>query len=126
MKPGSVNSLLISSDGVEEKRSMIANGAFLKGSAIFIALSILSCCGNSHGTTYGATATGTIQKQEGSSYMYGTHILLDDAGKTLYALKSDTINLDNYNNQKVTVKGDLVEGYPVDGGPDYLNVKSVE
>ncbi len=58
--------------------------------------------------------------------MYGTHILLDDSGKTLYALKSDTINLDNFNNKKATVKGDLVEGYPVDGGPDYLNVKSVE
>ena len=40
--------------------------------------------------------------------------------------QSDTINLDDYVDKKVTVKGDLVKGYPVDGGPDYLNVKSIQ
>jgi len=73
------------------------------------------------------TAVGTIQKIGITTYMYGTHVLKDDNGKTLYALKSDTINLDDYVNIKnVTVKGSLISGYPVDNGPDYLKVTAVE
>jgi hypothetical protein len=71
-------------------------------------------------------ATGTIQKQGITSYMYGTHVLLDDNGRTLYALRSDTMDLNNYINRKVTVRGYLVKGYPIDSGPDYLNVKFIE
>jgi hypothetical protein len=58
--------------------------------------------------------------------MYGTHVLKDDNEKTLYALKSDNIKLDVFVDLYVTVKGDLISGYPVDGGPDYLNVKAIE
>lgn len=57
--------------------------------------------------------------------MYGTHILVNDTGKTLYALKSANINLDKYIDKKVTVNGDLIAGYPVEGGPDYLNVQAI-
>lgn len=70
-------------------------------------------------------SNGIIKKQGETGYMYGTHVLKDDNGKTLYALKSNIINLDVYIDRKVTVKGDLVDGYTVDGGPDYLNVKSI-
>ena len=77
--------------------------------------------------SYGVTAIGTIQKTGITTYMYGTHVLKDDSGKTLYALKSDAINLDDYVDKgTVTVQGDLIPGYPVDGGPDYLDVKKVE
>ena len=73
------------------------------------------------------TATGTVQRSGFTTYMYGTHVLKDDNDKTLYALKSDTINLDDYVNIKnITVKGSLIRGYPVDGGPDYLMVIEVE
>jgi hypothetical protein len=75
---------------------------------------------------YGVSAVGIIKKQGATTYMYGTHILLNDNGQTLYALKSNTINLDNYIDKRVAVKGDLISGYPVDGGPDYLDVKLVE
>lgn len=71
-------------------------------------------------------ASGTIKKQGMTTYMYGTHVLLDDKGKTLYALRSDSVDLDRYIGRKVTVKGSLVKGYPVDFGPDYLDVKSME
>lgn len=57
--------------------------------------------------------------------MYGTHVLTDDKGKTLYALRS-RIDLDKYISRKVIVKGYLVTGYPTDSGPDYLNVRSVK
>jgi len=77
--------------------------------------------------SYRITATGTIQKAGITIYMYGTHVLKDDNGKTLYALKSDTIDLDDYADiGTVTVKGDLISGYPVDTGPEYLNVKKVD
>ncbi len=70
-------------------------------------------------------AVGIIKKQGITSYMYGTHVLIDAKGHTLYALKSG-IDLDKYENKKVTIKGDLIKGYPADNGPGYLNVRSVE
>jgi hypothetical protein len=72
------------------------------------------------------TATGFIIKQGITTYMYGTHVLLDDNGRTLYALRSDNIDLSNYINRKVTIRGYLVNGYPIDAGPNYLNVKFIE
>jgi hypothetical protein len=72
------------------------------------------------------TATGFLKKRGITTYMFGTHVLLDDNGRTLYALKSDTIDLNKYINRTVTVRGYLVVGYPIDSGPNYLNVKSIE
>jgi hypothetical protein len=74
----------------------------------------------------GVVAVGTIKKQGITIYMYGTHILMNDEGRTLYALRSKIIKLDEYIGKKVMVKGSLIEGYPVDFGPDYLDVNSVD
>ncbi|PLW92203.1 MAG: hypothetical protein C0592_11985 [Marinilabiliales bacterium] len=63
--------------------------------------------------------SGTLQQQGITTYQYGTHIC---GG---YALRSNTIDLDLYVGQYVTVKGEKVPGYPVDGGPDYLEVEEV-
>jgi hypothetical protein len=71
------------------------------------------------------TAEGTIKEQGFTSYMYGTHVLVDSNRKTLYALRSESIDLDLYVGKKVTVTGVPVAGYPVDNGPVYLNVSSV-
>lgn len=67
--------------------------------------------------------TGTIQQQGITSYQYGTHTLTND--DTFYALKSETVNLDNYIDKEVTIVAKKIEGYPVDGGPDYLLVLEV-
>lgn len=75
---------------------------------------------------YEVIATGTIELQGATVYMYGTHALIGDTGNLMYALKSEIMNLDNYIGMTVTVKGDLVNGYPADGGPDLLNVMSIE
>jgi hypothetical protein len=72
------------------------------------------------------TASGTIKERGVTTYMYGTHVLLDDNGRTLYALSSKNIDLGKYIGRKVTVKGYLVKGYPVDSGPDFLTVKFIE
>ena len=71
------------------------------------------------------TASGTVRRRGFTSYMYGTHLLVDRRGHTLYALKSDSIRLDRYIGKEVTVSGKLVEGYPLEGGPPFLNVVSV-
>ncbi len=71
------------------------------------------------------TSIGIIKKQGMTSYMYGTHVLVNENGRTLYALKSDRIGLDSYVGKKVAVSGELIPGYPVENGPNYLNVGSV-
>lgn len=64
--------------------------------------------------------TGIIQPQEITYYQYGTHTIQG------YALRSSTLNLDDYVGQQVTVVGYTIEGYPVEGGPDYLEVIAVK
>ena len=70
-------------------------------------------------------STGIIHKTGLTSYQYGTQTLNDSNGKLLYALISSTIDLDNYENKDVIISGNFVKGYPVDGGPKYLNVTIV-
>ena len=69
-------------------------------------------------------ATGIIEQQGMTSYQYGTHTLTGD--ETFYALKSDAVDLDLYLGEEVTVTGEKVEGYPLEGGPVFLNVLEVE
>ncbi len=71
------------------------------------------------------TAVGTIKERGITSYMYGTHVLVNENGRALYALKSDRIDLDTYVGRRVTVCGELIDGYPVDNGPGYLDVSSL-
>lgn len=71
------------------------------------------------------TAVGILQKQEITTYQYGTHILVDN-NKTLYALKSSTVVLDKYIAKKVKIHGSIIQGYPVDSGPDYFDVRRVD
>jgi len=63
-------------------------------------------------------AKGTITRPEMTTYMYGTHALVEAGSKrTSYALSSKTIDLDRYVGRYVHVSGSQVPGYPVDGGP---------
>ena len=47
-------------------------------------------------------------------------------GDIFYALRSSSVNLDDFLNKEVVVRGSFVEGYPVDGGPEYIDVKEIE
>lgn len=76
--------------------------------------------------TTSITAVGTLRKQGATPYQYGTHVLKDDAGNTLYALRSSSVLLNDYVDTKVIVKGDPVLGYPLDSGPDYIDVRLIE
>ena len=63
---------------------------------------------------------GTIQEQGITTYQYGTHTISG------YALRSNSVTLDDYINQYVTVVGHKINGYPVDGGPDYIEVDEIK
>lgn len=73
-------------------------------------------------------AQGTIQHQGITTYMYGSHILVDHSGKTLYALRSSTLDLNSYIGKYVEVSGTDVFGiHPrPDGGPPLLDVNGVQ
>lgn len=71
------------------------------------------------------TVVGILKKRGTTTYQYGTHILVDK-NKTLYAFKSSTITLNKYIGKQVKIHGSLIQGYPVDGGPVYLDVKRVD
>lgn len=68
--------------------------------------------------------TGLLQEQGITSYQYGTHTL--ETRDSLYALKSESIMLDDYIGKTITVEAEPIKGYPVDGGPEYLNVLKVK
>jgi len=76
--------------------------------------------------TLGATslimATGLLKESGVTTYQYGQYILTVSDTKTSYALKSSALNLKAYVNKIVTVEGVSVRGYPIDGGPVYLDV----
>ena len=71
-------------------------------------------------------AEGVIQKPQFTKWQYGTHTLTDGGDKVIYALQSNTVNLDRSIDQQVVVYGVLVSGFPVDGGPDLLEVSRVQ
>jgi hypothetical protein len=108
---------------------MCANRIYLKVLAIILTMVIVlpfASFGANASKPGEITSSGIIKKQGITTYMYGTHVLLDENGRTLYALRSDNIDLNKYINRKVTVKDYLVNGYPIDFGPNYLNVKFIE
>lgn len=70
------------------------------------------------------TVQGEIERTEMTSYQYGTHTIT--SGETFYALKSEKLDLTPYEGKTVTITAEKIEGYPVDGGPEYLNVLKVK
>lgn len=75
-------------------------------------------------------ATGVLERQGITSYMYGTHTITDVSSGNRYALRSeDEELLDSHAGDRVTVRGTLVPGYEngqIEGGPPLLKVTRVE
>jgi hypothetical protein len=114
--------------------------AFFLLVAFFTLLGFLSCstpkaAPESNPDTAPATdavrvATGVLERQGFTSYMYGTHTITDASSGIRYALRSeDEELLDSHAGQIVTVHGTLVPGYEngqIEGGPPLLEVTRVE
>jgi hypothetical protein len=75
-------------------------------------------------------ATGVLEREGITSYMYGTHTITDVSLGIRYALRSENEELlDSYVGQRVTVHGMLVPGYEdgqLAGGPPLLEITRVE
>jgi hypothetical protein len=69
------------------------------------------------------TATGELIRLAVTTFMYGTHGLLSD-GDLSYALKSSTIDLNQFVGRQATVQGSLVHS-GIDGGPPLIDVLDV-
>lgn len=77
---------------------------------------------------------GVLQKQGMTSYQYGTHILngmalsgKPDQPETTFALRAGKkINLNKYAGKKVIITGKKVEGYPLELGPELIEVSAIE
>lgn len=91
--------------------------------AAFFLLFVSATCntGRSNGSTM--KFTGEIEAIGMSSWQYGTHTLTNE--NTFYALKSEKIDLSKYEGKTVTVSAVKIEGYPLEGGPEFLNVVQV-
>jgi hypothetical protein len=97
---------------------------YLKILFAFIILLTLSCDKDTESGSI--KAIGVVKASGASTFQYGTHILTDNSGNMLYALRSKSVNLDNHIDKNVEIKGHKVKGYPVDGGPEYLEVTKVK
>jgi len=91
-------------------------------SLLFLLL-IQSACGSVN-TDDEQQYSGILKPAGITSYQYGTHRL--ETNDTFYALKSDQIDLKDYEDEKVNITASEIQGYPVDGGPIYLDVKKVD
>ncbi len=75
------------------------------------------------------SVTGVIEKPDATTYMYGSHAITDESTGEQYALESESVDLDAYVGERVTVSGAPVPGYEngqVEGGPPLLEVSRVE
>jgi len=93
---------------------------------ILIGIIVLGGCTSNKIKDEGIKREGILTTVQMSTWMYGTHVLSDDTGTPLTALSGQEIDLNEYEGKKVEVRGTLKDGYPVDSGPEYLEVKSVE
>jgi|TARA_R100000935_G_scaffold26603_1_gene46542 hypothetical protein len=71
-----------------------------------------------------STYEGVLKVQGITTYQYGTHTLTNE--NDVYALTSDTIILDDFDSEYVEITAKRVDGYPVENGPIYLNVKTIK
>lgn len=64
--------------------------------------------------------TDVLSKMGMTTFQYGTHMI----GK--YAVRSSKADLKKYEGKKVTILGKKVSGYPLEGGPDLLEITSIQ
>jgi hypothetical protein len=97
-----------------------------KLSVLFASLLFLFACESLFDSSDSISSFGKINKIDVSSWQYGTHTLEDTQGKPMYALKSSSINLELYEGKAVNISGNKIDGYPVDGGPVYIEVTEIK
>ena len=92
----------------------------------FLAAGIFSACRTvmPTGSKNTLQLNGVIEKPGMTTYQYGTHVLR--AGNRTYALKSSKVDLNSFMTEEVRIKGTRVDGYPIENGPDLIEVLEVD
>jgi len=91
---------------------------------LVVGLAIAGCSTVKSGTDQNLVVLqGKVEPLGMSTFQYGTHVI--SAANIIYALKSSKVNLKEYEGKEVTVKGLKVAGYPIDGGPEFIDVQEV-
>jgi hypothetical protein len=70
-------------------------------------------------------SNGFLKKIETSTWQYGTHTLNDGQGKPIYALKRSNLNLDDFNNKEVKIRGEQIKNH-IGGGQYMLMLKALK
>jgi len=96
--------------------------------ALFLlaAVVLLNACSSKRSidTSNTVALSGRIDKLGMSTFQYGTHLL--KTNHKTYALKSNALNLNDYVAKHVTIKGTRVAGYPLENGPELVEVKEIK
>lgn len=100
---------------------------------LFLPLVVVLLTGCSLPTSPGPDASsgndeyvGRLEAVGMTSYMYGSHVLLTESGRYAVNRKENAaFSLDDFTGKRVRVEAKRVEGYPVDGGPPLLAVRSL-
>ena len=93
----------------------------LKGVLVPLLLFLLMSCSQ---TVYQVSLEGTLITPGLTSYQYGSHQLISI--DSLYALRSSSLDLRKYETKEVIILGQLVNGYPLEGGPALIEVNKVD
>jgi hypothetical protein len=72
------------------------------------------------------TGQGIVRKQGMTTYQYGDFILIHRDGHTVCAMRNGEVRLEDWIGQYVEIKGATIPGYPIDGGPEYVEVDACE
>jgi hypothetical protein len=72
-------------------------------------------------------AEGQLERAGGARYQYGSHALVPTGDREIrFILRSETVQLREFEGQRVQVTASLVEGYPLtEGDPQLLDVFSI-
>jgi len=101
----------------------------MKKALVFVLLVVVagftSCSTVKKGATSEVvTLNGTIEELGMTTFQYGSHKI--KFADKMYALRSSKVQLADYTDKEVTVKGTKVAGYPIEGGPELIDVMSVD
>ena len=85
---------------------------------------LTATCNNQNSKSASMEITGIIEPIGMTTWQYGTHTISNDT--IFYALRSKKVDLKNYEGKTVTIKGEKVEGYPVENGPVFIEVIEIK
>jgi hypothetical protein len=95
-------------------------------STLFLFFGAVACEDDNDVEPQDIVAQGIVENPQVTAWQYGTHILVSEDDSIMYALKSSAINLDDYIDEEVEIYGRLIAGYPVDTGPEYVEVITLD